>query len=148
MVKDFRKLWETNAIWVVLISAAFFRLLAAIFSAGYAFSDDHFVVIEVAQRWVEGQNEWFDQGKPIRRSILYPGLHYILFYGLEQLNITDPQTKMLITRFFHAVYSMLIVIFGYLVTLHSSGPRAARQAGMILALFWILPFMSVRNLVE
>ena len=38
----------------LLIVGLFFRIIAAIFSEGFAFQDDHFLVIEKAQHWVDG----------------------------------------------------------------------------------------------
>jgi len=111
-------------------------------------SDDHFQVIQIAQNWLEGQNTWFNEGQPVHRSLLYPGLHYFLFYFLKILGITDPQSKMFIVRFLHAGYSLLIVIYGYKITELISNKKNAAQVGLILAMFWILPFMSVRNLIE
>ena len=43
---------------------------------------------------------------------------------------------------------MLIVWMGYLITQKLSDEKTAKKVGLILALFWILPFMSVRNLIE
>ena len=111
-------------------------------------SDDHFVVIHVAQRWVDGYDNWFNKEQASHFSIIYPGLHYIFFKFLALIGIHDPQLKMLMVRFIHAVYSLLIVTFGYLITLKLSNKQNAKQVGILLALFWFIPFMSVRNLVE
>ena len=148
MASPIKKLWNDKPEAIILFSALFVRLLAAIFSKGFGMYDDHFLVIEVAQRWVEGCNDWFDSGKASGHSIVYPGLHYILFYFLEKIGMSDPQQKMFIVRFIHAMYSMLIVWFGYLTALKLSDRNTARKVGMALALFWLLPFMSVRNLIE
>ena len=55
---------------------------------------------------------------------------------------------MTIARFIHAIYSLLIVYFGYEISTKITSKQNARIIGLILALFWILPFMSVRNLIE
>jgi len=143
-----KKYWEENPLLIILSLAVLFRILAAIFSKGFGMHDDHFQVIEVAQGWLEGKELWLNAPDTIHRSLVYPGLHYILFSILESLSITDPQVKMTIVRFIHAFYSMLIVIFGYLITKQISNHKTALEVGLILALFWILPFMSVRNLIE
>jgi 4-amino-4-deoxy-L-arabinose transferase-like glycosyltransferase len=148
MIEKIRKHWETNPLLLIMLTAAIFRLLAAIFSKGYAMSDDHFVIIHIAQRWLDGYNDWFDKDHPSGFSLVYPGLHYILFYLLKLIGIMDPQIKMTIVRLLHAAYSLLIVYYGYQITLRLSDQKTARQAGIFLALFWLLPFMSVRNLVE
>lgn len=140
--------WENYPFALIIIAAAIMRLIAAVFAKGYAMSDDHFVVIHVAQRWVDGYNNWFNSDQASHFSLVYPGFHYLLFSLLEQIGITDPQVKMFFVRLLHAVYSLLIVIYGYLITLELSDEKTARQTGIILALFWVLPFMSVRNLAE
>ncbi|MBN1825547.1 MAG: glycosyltransferase family 39 protein [Candidatus Eisenbacteria bacterium] len=150
MMKRLRALWNKRPLLVILAAAALFRLAAAIFSAGYAMSDDHFQVIEIAQRWVDrtpGGN-WFDLGEPMNRNLVYPGLHYLLFRGLEAARIDDPQAKMLVVRLLHAAWSMLAMLYGYRIALRIAGPAVARRAGILLALFWLMPFMSVRNLIE
>jgi hypothetical protein len=40
------------------------------------------------------------------------------------------------------------VYFGYLIALHISNKETAKKVGLVLALFGIFPFMSVRNLIE
>ncbi|MFZ0389092.1 MAG: glycosyltransferase family 39 protein [Calditrichia bacterium] len=81
-------------------------------------------------------------------SIIYPGLHYLLFSFLEKLQITDPQMKMTVVRVLHAFYSMLTVFAGYRIAAVIADKRQARIAGLVLALLWILPVLSVRNLIE
>jgi len=111
-------------------------------------SDDHFVVIHVAQRWVDGYDNWFNSDKASHFSLVYTGLHYLFFSVLKKIGITDPQLKMFLVRFIHAFYSLLIVIYGYLITLKLSDNKIAKRVGIFLALFWFMPFMSVRNLGE
>jgi 4-amino-4-deoxy-L-arabinose transferase-like glycosyltransferase len=149
MLKKLQAVWQSHTLTVILLLAAVFRLIAAIFSKGYGMSDDHFLVIEIAQNWVDkGLGQWFDRDEPHGHSMVYPFLHYLLFLLLKGFNITDPQTKMLIVRMIHAVYSLFIVWFGYRITLELSNEKTARQVALMLALFWILPIMSVRNLIE
>ena len=111
-------------------------------------SDDHFVIIRIAQRWLDGYSDWFNKDHPSGFSLVYPGLHYILFYLLKLVGITDPQIKMFIVRFLHGTYSLLIVYFGYQIALNMGDKKTAKHTGIFLALYWLLPFMSVRNLVE
>ncbi|GEO06596.1 hypothetical protein AAE02nite_42600 [Adhaeribacter aerolatus] len=133
---------------VILIIALGIRLVAAFFSKGFAYHDDHFDVISIAQNWVYGIPVWLNEGLPPRHSMLYAGIHYGLFYVLEQLGITQPDTKMLLVRLLHGLYSLLIVYFGYKITEVLADKREARIVGLMLALVWFMPFMSVRNLVE
>jgi hypothetical protein len=133
---------------LILLLAVSIRVLAAFFSWGYAYNDDHFDVIAIAQHWVEGIPDWLQKGAPPQHSMLYVGLHYILFYGCELLGFTHPAGKMIVVRLLHGFYSTLIVYFGYQITATLAGPREARLVGLMLALMWFMPFMSVRNLVE
>lgn len=80
--------------------------------------------------------------------LFYTGLHYLLFKFLAGIGITDPQAKMYLVRLIHAVWSMLIIFYGYKITKHFADDSDARKAGWLLALFWMFPFLSVRNLVE
>ncbi|WP_242927940.1 glycosyltransferase family 39 protein [Pontibacter vulgaris] len=133
---------------VILTIALAIRLLAAVFSKGYAFSDDHFDVIKIAQNWLYDLPYWLNTDMPPRHSMFYTGLHYFIFYTLEAAGINSPDTKMLVIRLLHAFYSLLIVYFGYKITELLSSKTNARLAGLMLALIWFMPFMSVRNLVE
>lgn len=149
-----RTKWKEHPFLIIVLSGLFFRLLAAIFSKGFGMADDHFLVIEPAQAWVDGVDTgWLPQGEnapitPTGHSFFYPGIHFLLFKFLQSLGIFDPQIKMLVVRLLHALYSMIIVIGGYRIAEKLAGERVARQTGILLALFWFMPFLSVRNLVE
>jgi len=148
MSERLQKIWSDHPLAVIMILAAISRLLAAVFSKGYAMSDDHFVVIHVAQRWLDGYYDWFNQDHPSGFSLVYTGIHYILFFILKQIGITDPQLKMYIVRFLHAAYSLLTVYFGYKITELLADRKTANLSGLLLGLLWFLPFMAVRNLIE
>ncbi|MBI3134885.1 MAG: hypothetical protein HYZ14_09460 [Bacteroidetes bacterium] len=138
------------------------RVIAAIFSQGYGMHDDHFLIIEAASSWADGYdyNHWLpwspdSTGKPEGHSFTYVGLNFVYFYCMKFLGIADPKILMLINRLLHALFSMLIVYFGIKITEKISAPSGEKTArknavivGWILALLWILPFLSVRNLVE
>jgi len=148
MIRKLKYQWPENPFTVIIFLALILRLLAAIFSKGYAMSDDYFVAIGIPQQWLDGYPNWFNLDHPSGFSIVYPGLHYLLFYLLKIFGIVNPELKMLIVRLLHAGYSLLTVYFGYLITLKLSNRQNARTVGLILALFWIMPFMAVRNLIE
>lgn len=133
---------------VIIVIAFVIRMLAAFFSKGYAFSDDHFDVITIAQGWLDGFPLWLNEPMPPRHSMLYVLLHYGLFYTLEAMGIFSPEVKMTVVRVLHGLYSLLIVYFGYKLTERLSDKANARLVGLVLALVWFMPFMSVRNLVE
>ncbi len=155
MLKSLRKSFDENPLPVILIAAAFFRLLAAIFSRGYGMHDDHFLVIEAAQSWVDGAdyNDWLPSAsnpeiKASGHSLFYPGLHYLLFSVLEFFGMFNPQAKMFVVRLLHGISSLFIVYLGYKIALREAGIKAAKISGGLLAILFFMPMMSVRNLVE
>jgi len=139
--------YRQRQLTVIISCAAFLRFIAAMYSKGYAMHDDHFCVIEIAQRWVEGYGDWLGRGDSLR-SIVYPGLHYLLFRLLEALEIFNPQIKMTVVRLLHAAYSLLTVYFGYRISQQLTDRASASRTGWLLAAFWLLPMLSVRNLIE
>lgn len=139
----------------LLILGLFFRLLAVVFSKGFGWHDDHFLIIEASQSWVdhEDYNDWLPSPdapnrEPSGHSLFYTGLHYFFFKALTAGGITDPQAKMYFIRLLHALWSLLIIIYGYKIARRYGGERAAWYAGLFLSLGWFMPFISVRNLVE
>ena len=141
--------------WLTFI-AAFPRVVAAFFSEGYFAQDDHFLVIEAAMSWVRGQDynywlPWNQQGMPkaTGHMMVYPGLHYLLFSLWDWFDLQDPDRKMVLVRQLHASWSLITVRVGYRIALRlSDDPRIAWRTGLFLGLFFFMPFLSVRNLVE
>lgn len=150
----FHNYYNSSPLAVIMLAGLVLRMLAAIFSRGYGWHDDQFLIIEIAQSWVDGIDyySWLPNvdgtNIPEGFSFFYVGLHYLLFSFLEIIGLTDPQGKMLIVRLIHAGWSMLVIYFGYQITLKLSNSKNAILVGWILALFWIFPMISVRNLVE
>ncbi len=144
----------------ILILGLIIRLVAVVFSQGYGFHDDHFLIIEESQSWVDGTDwgNWLPKGQlerfpdstpvPEGHSLFYVGIHYLLFSGFELIGIHDPVTKMIFIRFLHALFSLLIISFSFKITKHYANEKLARQVGLLMALLWFMPFFSVRNLVE
>jgi hypothetical protein len=139
----------------IIFAALIIRLIAAVFSQGYGMHDDHFLIIEASTSWVSGYdyNNWLpwspgNQGHPEGHSFTYVGLNYIFFYVLKFIGITDPKTLMLFNRLVHALLSLLVVHFGFKITERLSNRNNAVTVGWLLALTSVIPFMSVRNLVE
>lgn len=154
MRKIVQKYWEEKPYYVVMIAALFIRLIAAIFSKGFGMHDDHFLVIGTSSSWVDGLDyyHWLPWNRenptPSGHSFLYAGLHYVLFSIIKVFHITDPQIKMLIIRLLHALFSLIVVSLGYKYTEKHSSVKTAKTVGLLLALLWFIPWMSVRNLVE
>ena len=138
----------------ILIIALILRLVAAIFARGYGMHDDHFLVIEASQSWVDGTdyNNWLPKNRlsdvPDGHSFFYVGIHYVLFSVIKWLGIHNPDTKMYIIRILHALLSLLVVWGGYKIARQQAGERTAKRVGIFLAMLWFMPFLSVRNLVE
>jgi hypothetical protein len=112
-------------------------------------------VIEASASWVDGYdyNNWLpwtegNVGIPEGHSFTYVGLNYIYFSIMKFLGVMDPKILMLVNRLIHALASLVVVWFGMKITEKLSNRENAVKVGWILALLWILPFVSVRNLVE
>jgi hypothetical protein len=148
MVNSLKRFWQEHPLASIILLALIPRLVAVIFSKGYGMHDDHFGPIEQPFMIMNDISYWITRTTPHGHSIVYPSIHYILFRGFEAIGILDPQAKMYIVRFLHALYSLLIVSFGYKIAEVLSNRETAKKAGLVLALFWAFPFLSVRNLIE
>lgn len=153
MLINIQQYYNQHPLRSILFLGLFVRVIAAIFSHGYGFSDDHFLVVEVAQQWVDGVDykawmPWNGNNMASGHSLFYPSLHFLLFSFFKTIGLNDPEIKMYIVRLLHAFYSMAIVFFGYKISAQLSGPAVAKRVGLILALFWFMPMMSIRNMVE
>jgi len=149
-----QKIWNDQPLILILGSAILFRLLAAIFAKGWGMLDDHYLVIESSQSWVDGYdyNLWLPWSKgntgPTGHNFFYPGVHFLLFSAMKWLDITDPQIKMLIIRTLLGLFSMITVYYGYRIVEVTEDKKSARLAGILLALYFFMPWISVRNLAE
>lgn len=142
------RLWKEHPLLIILVIAIIPRIVAVIFSKGYGMHDDHFGPIEQPFIIMHDITYWTSRDVPHGHSIVYPTIHFLLFNLFEAINISDPQSKMYIVRFLHALYSLLIIVFGYKIAKILSDDGIAKKVGIILALFWAFPFLSVRNLIE
>jgi len=149
-----RKYWDDRPLQLIMVLAILFRLLASVFAKGWGMFDDHYLVIESAQSWVDGHdyNNWMPwtpgNTGPTGHNLFYPAINFIILYVMKFLHIVNPQMKMFIIRFILAAWSLITVYFGYRITETLGGKKPARLAGLLLAVFWFMPWMSVRNLVE
>lgn len=153
-MEKIKQFWNEKPLQFILIIALTLRLLAAFFSQGYGMHDDHFLVIEASQSWADGTdyNNWLPKNqvnpKPEGHSFFYVGLHFLIFSFFKALGIADPAFKMLLIRLLHALFSLLVVYYGYKIAEKLSNTKIAVQVGLLLAVLWFMPFLSVRNLVE
>ena len=154
MGNNIAKEWQDHPLRLIMLLAIVTRLIAIIFAKGFGWFDDHFLIIEASQSWVDGHdyNNWLPSTEnntgPTGHNLFYTGLHFLFFKICSWLNFDNPQGKMYIVRGIHAALSLLVVYFGFKIARHSGGPKAARAAGLLLAVTWFFPFLSVRNLVE
>jgi len=154
MTQVIKKYWNEQPLLLIMALALLFRLLAVIFARGFGMIDDHFLAIEAPQSWVDSYdyNSWLPGSPgntgPTGHNFFYPGLHFILFSFLKIIHIIDPQFKMFLVRLINALWSMVTIFFGYKITEKLSGKRSARLVGILLALLWFMPWISVRDLVE
>lgn len=153
MVDQVKDYYRQNPLKTILIVGLSLRIVAAIFSKGYAMTDDHFKIIAEASYEVHDKRSTFwspgyREEKASKRSMLYPYANYLLLEALYQVNIDDPQSIMLINRLLHALFSLLIIVFSYYTTKLFASQKMALMAAWIAAVFWFLPMMSVRNLIE
>ncbi|HNX85708.1 MAG TPA: glycosyltransferase family 39 protein [Bacteroidales bacterium] len=154
MISRLKKYWEEQPLVLIMLLSVIFRMIAVIFAKGWGMFDDHFIVIESSGSWTAGHdyNDWLPGSKlnhgPTGHNFFYPGLHYLLFSLLNLTGVSDPQVKMLIVRFLHGCLSLITVWVGYRLAEQLEGKKVARITGLLLAILWFMPWMSVRNLVE
>ncbi|HSZ26194.1 MAG TPA: glycosyltransferase family 39 protein [Cytophagaceae bacterium] len=147
--------YQKNTLTSILIVAFIFRMVAAIFSTGYGMHDDHFLTIEIAQSWIDGENtnEWLPGTKKnvtvaSGHSLTYPSILYTLFWTFEKAGINDPAAKMFVMRVIHGLLSLLVIYWGFGIFEKLYNKKAAALGGWLLAILWFMPMLSVRNLVE
>ncbi len=150
-----KRLWQDKPLQLILFAGLFFRMLAVIFSKGFGMFDDHFLVIEAAQSWVDGEdyNYWLPSlsdpnRQPQGHSLFYVGIIYYILYFFKATGLDDPQAKMYLIRLIHGLFSLLVIYYAYKIAEKKGGEKVAKLTGIVLSLFWMLPFLSVRNLVE
>jgi hypothetical protein len=155
MLDRFYRSMESHPLAWITVLAAIPRVFAAIFSQGYYAHDDHFLMIEAAQSWVDGYdyNYWLPWNQagvptPTGHMMVYPGIHFLFFSLCKWVGFTDIDGKMIAVRLLHALLSLVTVRVGYKIAKHLAGDAIAWRAGLFLALFFFMPFLSVRNLVE
>jgi len=149
------KIYAKHPLKCILVLGFLVRCIAALFSKGYAFTDDHYFVIEEAQQWISllnAEDSWvfpkINTPERLAHGSLYTYVHYLLFQGYAFIGFQDPMDVMFSVRFIHAIYSLFIVYLGYKITRKLSHHYLALNVAWLLALAWFMPFLSVRNLVE
>ncbi len=146
---------QNNEFKGILFVALIIRLVAAIFSQGYGMHDDHFLVIEAAASWTDGYdyNHWLpwshgNKGVPEGHSFTYVGLNFIYFWMMKSIGLVNPKGLMFFNRLLHALASLFVVWYSMKITEKLSNQSNAKTVGWFLALLWMIPYVSVRNLFE
>lgn len=155
MFSSVKKYFNTHPLRFAIFAGLIFRLLAVIFSKGFGFFDDHFLVLEAAQSWVDGTdyNYWLPSDadptrQPQGHPYFYVGIHYLILKFFTTLGLTDPQGKLYFIRLFHALWSLLTVYYGFKIAYKRANLKVASWVALALSLYWFMPFLSVRNLIE
>ena len=146
--------WNHRPLEFILVVAFLVRIVSIVFSKGYGMHDDHFLVIEAAQSWLDGYdyNSWLPKNRkdaaPTGHSWFYVGLHYFFFRFLETIGIVGAQSKLYFVRLLHALWYLLAIRYAYKTTLKLDDEESAKMVGLFMSFLWFTPIMSVRNLVE
>jgi hypothetical protein len=140
----------------VIAAAAILRLLSVIFSQGYMAHDDHFVTIRIAWTWLhdgfflpDGTVRW--DATPeigLLRSAVYNLFQLGLIEATSAVGVQHLDIHMYFNRLVHALLSMLPVIFGYRYLKEETDQKTAIIGGLMLGAHFLIPYISVRNLVE
>lgn len=149
-MKALKEYYKQHPLTVILAVGFLFRMVSVIFAKGYGMHDDHFLIIETSRSWASNWDfqHWI-YDNPRGHSFTYPLLMFFLFKVLGVLGIENLDTQMYIVRFLHAIYSLLTIYFAYKITLKATKRQdLSNIAAWFMAIFWCMPWLSVRNLVE
>ena len=154
-MNSLRIYYKNEPLKLILFIALLFRLVAVVFAKGFGMHDDHFLVIEVAQSWVDGfdYNNWLpwsagNTGIPQGHSLFYVSIHFIILTFFKVIGLTNPDYQMYVIRLLHALYSLLVISLAYKITYKLANKSTAITVAWLLAVAWFMPWLSVRNLVE
>ena len=135
----------------------FLRLIAAQFSTGYLMHDDHFLVVEVAASWADGEDyndwlPWSQSGTPEVHpaNFAYAGSQFLLFKIFQTVGVEHPESQALVLRLLHGSYSCLTIVLGFFLArvLLPKSPQTAVLVAWMLAAGGFWPLLSVHQLVE
>ncbi|MEA1979756.1 MAG: glycosyltransferase family 39 protein [candidate division Zixibacteria bacterium] len=156
-MKNREFIFDKYPLATIMISALLVRLLAVIYSKGYMASDDHFETIAIAYDWLrygvfnsDGLLAWAKNPPselnrfPLYNLILLGQMKILRFFGVVSLD-----NMMYFIRAVHAILSLIPVYIYYRLTLDiTKSAKFALIAGLVGALHFGVPFLSVRNLIE
>lgn len=154
MIRHIKQFRDKHPFLFFMAIGMLLRFIAVLFSKGFGMHDDHFLVIDVSQSWVDGGDyyRWLPgtEGNtgPDGHSLFYVGFHYLFIKLVQLFGIYDPQLKMYLVRGIHALLSLLVISFGYRIASLITDRKVAYKVALLLSVFWFMPFIGVRNLVE
>jgi len=141
----------------ILILALFLRIIAVIWSQGFMASDDHYQTITVAWNWhtsgecfnEDGELTWGHiAGRDIMRSPLYNLFLLFIFKIGSFLGLSSLYSQMFLQRIVHALLSFILIIYTHKYLKEEFDDDTANLGALIMSVFFIIPFASVRNLIE
>lgn len=148
---------KSHPLLTVILVAAILRLPAVFFSKGYMANDDHFETVMVADNWLH-QGFYSDSGyllwarsspRSINRFPLYTFSLWSIMKGSQLLGAESLDSMMYVVRLMHALLSLISVWMAYrIIELVTGSPRWALIAGLVIAGHGLMPFLSVRTLIE
>ncbi len=133
---------------VLLTGALILRLVAAWFARGYMAADDHHQVVEIAAEWLRGHGTFLGGSSQFYRSLLFPGLHWVIMAACREAGLADPDRVMVVVRVVLGLYSLWGVAVAYRFGELLGGRKVAWAAGWLVAAHAMLPYASVRSLTE
>lgn len=139
---------DEHPLRLLLLIGLVLRLVAAFFARGYMATDDHNQVIELAASWLRGNNDYLAGDSQFYRSLLYPAMNYYQLAFCHSIGIVHPDYVMLINRLIHALFSLWAIVLTYKLGLRLGDKSVAWTAGLIVAAHAVMPYVSVRNLIE
>lgn len=143
-----RKAMEEHPLLLLLAGAMLLRLVAAWFARGYMAADDHHQVVEIAAEWLRGHGVYLKGGSQFYRSLLFPGSHWVVMAACRAIGVFDPDRVMIIVRVMLGIYSLWGVAIAFRFGDLLGGRRVALAAGWLVAAHALLPYASVRSLIE
>lgn len=115
------------------------RLIAVVFSEGYLLPGEHFFFFEPETPLLKTDKYLTSQ------SDLYALFGEYFNRTIAWFTISEPEMQALILRFIHALFNIISLVIGYRLALLAGNERGARLSFSLLALSWLMPFLSVRT---
>ncbi|MEK7705181.1 MAG: hypothetical protein AAB426_09500, partial [Myxococcota bacterium] len=136
---------------LAILAGAVARLVGATWGLSFHARDDYFHVVDPAVHWLE--NPAFDwnasdlAGAGIR-SHLVPRVVWLLFLGARTIGITSPEAMLRLVYATVGAYSLLVIPAVSLFARRLTREETARRATWLAALYFAMPYLGTRLLIE